>query len=1850
MKAIAIIGLGCRFPKAKNPEAFWKLMVDQVHGVTEVPSERGKLSKALEQYSLNHERKVWGGFLDDIENFDSDFFQISSREAIHLDPQQRLLLQIAWETFEDAGIIPSKLKASNTGVFIGSSSHEYAIRSFQNTSLVTPYTGTGNASSILANRLSYQFDFQGPSIVVDTACSSSLVAVHLACEYLQNSGTGLAIAGGVNLILSPMGNEVFDQANVLSKLGRCKTFDAGADGFIRSEGAGIVLLKPLDQAIADGDFIYSIIRGSAVNQDGRTNGLMAPNRWSQENVIKQALQDAEVEPKDVQYIEAHGTGTLLGDPIEASALGSIYSQGRDDDHPLLLGSVKTNIGHTESAAGIAGLIKIALSMRHNQIPATLHYEKPNPYIPFEKLKLRVQTDLTPWPSSKREKCYAGISSFGFGGTNAHVVLEQYSIENSTKKTKKDVDETPSFTLFPLSSRSLPALQNYAQKYLNYLGTKDDFSLLDLESLAFTAANHRTHFESRAAFVVNNLDELKVNLKSLTETNGSINPKAVFVFSGQGSQWQGMAKKLLNEEPIFRQKIMECDQAIYAESGWSILKFLAEAQTDFGDDIEKIQPLLFAIAVSLAELWKFWGIIPEVTIGHSMGEVAAAHVAKILSLPDAVKIICRRSLLMAKLKGKGAMAVLEINRATAEAIVNQVGARISIAAVNGPNSIVLSGERESLAKIVDEFKAKGNFSKFVNVDMASHSNQVDSILDEVRNQLAEVKPASGECRFYSTVKNKFLDGTSLNADYWVDNLRNPVYFYESISSLMNQGSQYFVELSPHPLLLTAIEETGRELEKTAVMALPSLRRDDDSRGRMLRTLGALYTLGFNPCWKNLYSTHVKREKIPTYSWLEKKYWLEETLEQSISLATSKGLQGIEVLSADHRTRKLWNLNINSKAHGYLEGHRMQGSSVFPGVGYVEIAIQAGKKIFNNKSFVIQHIKFHRALFLNEEEEIKVQAVACPITQAGSKFEIYSEIQNLRKTTFDPPHWALHASGSLVPTRGHQSNLKFNIVEIKRRLARRIDGQTFYDRLAKVGQEYAGAFQGVKTIDCGLNEGLIELDFSKFGLKDLESYAFHPAVLDSSLQGILALKQSSSNDVDTPYWLKSIEEIQIQKNHLGLIPKWCYAKLDFESESATAILIDSNLTIIADLKGIEVERVQSSKFKLTQPKRKEDWMYEVQWQSAPPKVEVTLNVPSDSLEYEVLFCDQSGVGNCLTKEWHNKNYFVVSSGKKFKKLKAERYWEINPKNLMDYHKIFEKIRTTVPKNTKIRVIYLWALDLKGEYGENHRRTPYFSILYLLKEVERLESTFAIKICVATLGAQYIEHNQKSLNIFQTPVWGLCRSLMEEHPNVFEKLVDLDPQLRIPGLASSLKNELKIPNIENQVAYRNEKRLCPRLIRIPASTKPILPMQLFPDRTYLLTGGLGKLGVVAAKWLIEKGARRLLILGRSKILDRSKWKNLDPKHAAFKNIATLIELEKLGCFIDYRSIDVGNYLSLKRVIEEYRLKALPPMAGVIHAAGVVFAKPFTEMDSGEIENILTAKVDGAWNLHRIFEKSLEKIDFFVGYSSFSSLLNSPYLAVYAAGNSFLDGLIHLRRNLGLPGLSVNWGTWAENSTQSLNAQGTYLGIGVLPPASSMKILEDLVGEGRRQAAVAIIDWTELKRSYPRLGDSRFLKVIMNEVGVEQENSRMLTHPSLTPDGTSIQASLTALKFTERKDFLENYIASIVARAIHRTKEEISLSQPLNTLGLDSLIALEMKNSITRDIGIIVPVVLFLNGTTPLQLADYLAKHFKMGSEGDLKAKATHSNQFDIPRDQLTHEELERVLVHFRRTEPIAKKRRVA
>lgn len=1433
---VAIIGIGCRFPGAEGPDAFWQLIREGRNAIGEIPADRFDVD-AVYDARPGIPGKLYtryGGFLEQVDQFDPYFFGISPREAAAMDPQQRLLLEVAWEAMEDAGQTAEKIDPGRTGVFVGMCNSDYG-HLLQDPADIDIYTAGGIAVSVLSGRLSYALGLEGPSVTLDTACSTSLVAVHLACQSLAAGESTLALAGGVNLILLPHPYMGFCRANMLAPDGQCKFGDARADGFVRSEGVGVVVLKPLVAALSDGDDVYAVILGSAVSNDGRSGGLlMTPSVPGQQQAFRNAYRNAGVSPGRVHYVECHGTGTSVGDPVELQALAAVVAEDRPHEQPLRVGSVKTNIGHTEAAAGVAGLIKAALALKHREIPPVLHFEEPNPAIPWQDLPLVVQRESSPWPTNGGP-ALAGVSSFGISGTNAHVVLQ----EAPPAARPVGAPEPGRATLLPLSARSPQALQDLGQAYRAFLeqdgapnGSQDTPSLNDI---CYTASLRRTHHDHRLAVVGRSKAELARQLDAFAQGKPGTSVasgrhiagrerKVVFVFSGQGSQWVGMGRRLSQQEPVFRRALERCDEAMRAYVDWSLLEELAadEAHSRL-ERVDIVQPAIFALQVALAALWRSCGVEPHALVGQSLGEVAAAHVAGALSLDDAARVICRRSQLAKETSGQGRMAVVGLGLDKARSLCEQIGHGVSVAVSMSPSSTVLSGEAGSLEAVVEDLERQDVMCRWINVDYASHSPQVEPLLPELLQLLEGVQGHSPAVPIYSTVtgekSNSRASEATFDAAYWARNLREPVLFSSALQQLLQDGHEVFVEVSPHPLLLTAIGQWLRTLELEGT-TLPSLSKGE-GRAFMLGSLGQLYTLGVPVRWQELYPAGGQHVRLPAYAWQRERFWLDFSEGKPAARSNGKGhLLGQYLQSAGKSGAHYWDFELSTQLFRYLSDHRVQGAVVLPAAAYVEIALAANTEAFGPSSYLLENMEFQKALFLPERGQERVQVMVAPQLTGGSAFELYS-----RQAEADdgPGTWTLHAKGTIRATHALAANEEQapeTPEAIMARCPQTVAGPEFYAAMAERGLQYGPAFQGVEQLWRRDGEALGKLRPPEAVLAEVRAYQIHPALLDACFQVLAgALSAGDGHAVKEGVYLPTglaqlriLRDLQVVQQEGQL---WVRALFrpdeagDGEALVGDLFLLDEAGQVLLEALGFRVQRVERA-LQIGAEEDLDDWLYNVEWETQPleEKAEGPDSPGPKQTGSWILFADQGGVGRRLQAllEARGETCVVVTPGETFAAQEPGAY-AVNPAQVDDFRQLFAQ--------TACRgVLHLWGLDASPPSEmtlaslEAARETGTTSVLHIVQALAGAEQEAAPWLWLVTAGSQAVDAEDE-IAIGQAPLWGLGKVISFEHPELRCKKVDLGHGRTAQEL-QALFDELWAESAEDQVALRGESRYVPRLVR--------------------------------------------------------------------------------------------------------------------------------------------------------------------------------------------------------------------------------------------------------------------------------------------------------------------------------------------------------------------------------------------------------------------------------------------------------
>ncbi|HRI68142.1 MAG TPA: SDR family NAD(P)-dependent oxidoreductase, partial [Polyangium sp.] len=1370
---IAIIGAACRFPgDVDDLEAYWQFLLQGGIAATEVPPSRWN---AAEWYDPNPDAPgrtyvAKGGFLRDLEGFEPTFFRISPREAQTLDPQQRLMLEVSWEALERAGEDPSALRESLTGVFVGMGPNEYAERSNNADESGAQYGATGAALSFTAGRISFVLGLHGPSLAVDTACSSSLVALHLACQSLRQGECEQALAGGVNALVSPRSFVALSRMRALSPDGRCKTFSAEADGYGRAEGCGVLVLKRLSDARRDGNRILALIRGTAINHDGPSSGLTVPNGPAQQALIRQALMQANLSAADVDYVECHGTGTKLGDPIEVQALGATYGQGRAEERPLILGATKANLGHLESASGIAGLLKVVLALGHEQIPPQPGLGELSPHVPWAKLAVTVPRNVLSWPRNDRPR-RAAVSAFGLSGTNAHVIVEEAPVPVAAAEVP-----VRSAELFILSAKTPTALAAYAQRLSEYLSQHSAFTQREL---AFSLATTRSTMEHRLAIAAPSREVLIGTLEEVARgqtpvgavggmRGGRESAKIVFVFPGQGSQWFGMGRQLYKEEAAFRDALDACDEAIVREAGISLLEELnkPEATSRIHETIVA-QPALFSIEVSLVALLKSWGVEPFAVIGHSVGEIAAAHVSGMLDLGQAARLVCIRSRVMQQATGHGKMVSVSLDEQGARKAILGQETRIGIAAVNDPNSVVLSGDIEALDLVVEKLSQQGVQTRALRVNYAFHSPQMEPLVGEFVEALRELQVKPAKIPMFSTVTGKAITEGELDVGYWRRNIRQTVRFAEAISA---SGEGVFVEVGPHPVLMMSIEQT-LVAKNVACRVIPTLQRNKAERQHALLAVGALHTLGLPIDWNRLYPEGGRTIELPTYPWQHERYWIE--MGPAPLAGGDMGqwpLAGIRIHTPGATVHHV--LRVGPRYQPFLADHVVFGRVVVPGAFHLSIILAIAAERWPDRTLELERVEFLRAIVLNPPEEIELHVSLTPNSDGVAYF--------FELASFDKPegNWIAYARGQVLPSNALPGALPSRD-ELERHIDHVVDMASVFAKLQDMNIAWGPLWQWLQKGRTGMDIATAELMATYPGAQ--AAAPLHPSMIDNGF-AITMLPMLERFQDTTPQLPFAVERLRWWRAPTGIVRCGAIVRSSEKSTEVTVadlVLWDDTGAVIAEILGFSARRAPQEAF-LHEDKSATKNLYRVEWREILPSVH-TQGDPSTPMHCWVLGADG--------------------------RLAAE----LGLDSISDMEALLDKLDRNKTAPRQLLIDATCTIDCEMPLPELVQRETAHALrtLQFLLAEPRLSQTSLIWL---TRKAIATNPNETVEDLVRATLWGLIRSARSENPDRILRLMDID--------GSKLPNALFADTTEPEIALRHDVTFAARLQRASAATDVLEP----------------------------------------------------------------------------------------------------------------------------------------------------------------------------------------------------------------------------------------------------------------------------------------------------------------------------------------------------------------------------------------------------------------------------------------------
>ncbi|MFI5751920.1 amino acid adenylation domain-containing protein [Streptomyces sp. NPDC051644] len=1805
--------MGCRLPGgASDHRTYWQNLMDGKDCITPTPADRYDVTTLGSRYKEKPGRLIGGrgGYIDGFDEFDPGFFGISPREADQMDPQQRKLLEVAWEALEDGGQRPSELAGSNAAVFVGAFTLDYKILQFSDLSFASlaAHTATGTMMTMVSNRISYCFDFRGPSLSIDTACSSSLVAVHLACQSLNNGETDLALAGGVLLHAAPQYTIAETKGGFLSPDGRSRTFDATANGYVRAEGVGMVALKRLDDAVRDGDPIHAVILGTGVNQDGRTHGITVPSADAQVALIQRVCASAGITPGALQYVEAHGTSTPVGDPIEANALSRALAVGRRPGATCYVGSVKTNIGHTEAAAGIAGLIKTVLCLKHRRIPPHINLDRINTDIDRESSPYRIPTEPTDWPEHEGP-ARAGVNAFGFGGTNAHVVLE----EAPEREAQPTAPGERAWNLLPLTARTPDALPELAAGIRRELAGVHGPEV-PLPDLGYTLAHRRQHLESRLSVVYSSRADLDEGLAAFLRDEP--HPRVVhgrhldieqrglvWVFTGMGPQWWGMGRQLFKGDEVFRDAVTRCDVAVRKFAGWSLIEEMTagEAGSRMGETW-LAQPANFAVQVGLAAMWRQYGVRPDAVVGHSTGEIAAFYEAGVYSLEDAVRIVVHRSRLQQRLTGTGTMLAVSLPEKEAQLRAGAYGDRVSVAAVNSPSAVTLAGDRDALAELADGLRSEQIFAKFLTVQVPYHSAGMEAIKDELLASLDGLEPRAATVPLYLTGQEGTAHGSELDAGYWWKNVRHRVRFRSAVDRLADDGYGLFLEIGPHPVLGHSIRECldGRG---TSVRTLPSIRRQENEPERFAASLAELHNLGVPLAWDTLHPVGTP-VVLPRYPWKRDRYWTEPGPVAQVRLG-----------HADHpllgrrttHTEPTWHTTLDTERLPYLDDHRIQSTVVFPAAGYLEMATQAVRSLTGGTHVVLTDIELRKALFLPEGED---RAVRLTLSSQNAAFTIASAGEGEGDR-------AVHASGVVRSGQPRAAGPPVDTAALRARTRRRLDGKDCYAALAALGYDYGPAFRAIEEVWIGPGEVLARLRPPAVIGDDAARHHIHPVLLDACFQALLTtqlLDDGADRQTSGIRLPLSIDEVCLAP--VGDQPLWVHATVTRhngdELVGDIAVYADSGEPLggIGGFRAADVEKASTAVGLGTI----DSWLAETVWMESPfdsAEDETDSDSPVSTSSDWLVFADRQGVGDALSAllAARGERCHLVRPGDMYRKGADGREFTVVPGSATDLEQLFADLGRDGEDGwvSSVTIVHLWNLDLphlceaSRQDLVRHSGTGAYSLVVLARTLLRRGD--GGRLHIVTRGAQHVGPGE-TVEPLGAPAWGVGRVL--RHQELIShrgKLIDLDPGRQgdegCRAEAQALLREV-LTDDEEEIALRGAGRLTSRVRRAEGLTRP-LPLRLRADANYLVTGAFGALGRLLCRTLVRRGARSLILIGRTVLPERSAWRGLDPASAEGRAVAFVKELEALGARVVLAPLDITDEAAFAAWLEAHRLTDPLPVRGVFHLAGQVRDTLVVDMDHRTFAEAHDPKAVGAYLLHRHLRD--EPLDHFVLFASIASLMTTAGQTNYAAGNAFLDALAQHRRALGLPGLSVDWGPWATGMIEELGLVDHYLhsrGMSSLAPDVGMAVLERVIGQDRAQLLVAtVVDWPV------------FLSWYASPPSLVAELAATASAGTVNEASDGILDTFRNADAAERLALVTRRFTAVAASVLRTGSDQIDPQAGLNALGLDSLLAMELRARLSSELGVAPPVVALLSGTQAgeliAQLHDALAESVAFEAGGD-------------------------------------------
>jgi acyl transferase domain-containing protein/acyl carrier protein len=1895
--AIAIIGMAARFPGADSLDEYWSLLRQGRDAIGTVPAERWNVD---DYCSDDPERpgKIatrYGGFLRNVDEFDAGFFGIAAREAQLMDPQQRLLIESHWEALEHAGIDPNRVRETRCGIFVGLYLHDYELlQAASGDDDVGAYHATGNAGSIAAGRIAYFLGARGPALTLDTACSSSLVAVHQAMRSLRSGESDLALASGVNLILSPRLSVAFSSAGMLAPDGRCKTFDAAANGYVRSEGCGTIVLKRLEDALHDGDEVLAVLRGSAVNQDGASNGLTAPSLPAQTALLRDALRDAALAPADIHYVEAHGTGTSLGDPVEFQALRNVFGADPERRSPLWLGSVKTNIGHTEAAAGVAGVVKVVLAMRHGQLPAHLHFRQPNPHIDLESLPARVPTQTRDW-SADGAPLRAGVSSFGFSGTNAHVIVEE--------APRQPVAAAASaLQILPVSAKTPAALRALAVRYAEWLPSQVQ---IPVANICAAAGAGRAHHSQRLVVAGRTHGELANGLRAaaaraVSAASPAGQPKIGFLFTGQGAQYVSMARDLAMSDPVFRDALAECGEILAADGGPSLeaVIYPAAGASSVLDDTANTQPALFSIEYALARMLQSFGVEPVAVMGHSVGEYAAACIAGVFSLRDGLKLISARGRLMGSLPKDGAMAAVlapvdAVRRALAEA-----SNRVEVGAYNGPANTVLSGRRDAVLALGELLERRGMKVVPLQVSHAFHSHLMEPIVPVFREIARWVKLAAPRIALVSNVTGAPASDEVLTPDYWARHIREPVRFEQGIRSMLALGVDVMLEVGPHPVLSTM----GRACsEDQHVEWLHTLERGRPDWDGVSAAVAKLYERGTDIDWRAVVGAGRPRCQLPTYAWQRKRYWFVERDGAGATTAKARAAQTPDLVFEPVWVARSVLDQVNPlRMSGLPPPHELVDAATAARraarARYPHTGIVAALDVFCCQRIVAAFGELGWAPAVGEQvtpralierfgvlpryERFLARALAILaedgwLARAGNAFVVAKppllgamSIDGL--ATLDP---SCSAELNLLQRTTH--NLarilrgEIDVLELIFPGGSLSDAVAVYTRspFATVGNDMVVATMQriVSSMPAGRTLRILEIGAGTGGTTAALLPLLKPAATEYVFTDVSSafLDAARTAFKGYPFLRYEIYNAELDLGAQGFAPggfdlviaaNVLHATVDLRASVARAADLLSPGGSLLLVEGLGPTRWIDLVFGLT-----EGWW---RFEDAALRPDYPLLDPARwrallhdiGLSSAEVIETAAAAGEAVDSAADLFMQGVVTArkpGESAKQPSAPRLPSAGARNwvvLADDREVAVRLAKRFEQDAERCVVVAAAEIPAGGSERLHARivalkqggndAPVTIVdcssmsapkapasgaellatatelgMRAVDVVRAAARAEAQSLWLVTRGARVV-HAGDAVSYAASTLSGFANVARAEYPKVDIRSLDVDGD--DAEAADAIYRAVRSATTATRVAFRGGQRFVMSLAPTPRRAA----LRCSSEGSYLIVGGMGDLGLHTAAWLAERGAKRLVLAGRTPFPPRNEWPGLMSDRVFADKIALVRRIEAAGVELSFPGLDICDPRQIAALVDDVRARGWGPIRGAVQAAAVISDRLIADVDAASYSHVLAPKIAGTWQLVEALRD--EPLEFLASYSSIGAVVGLPGQASYGAANAFLDVLSATLRTRGIPALSINWCGWDDTGlTRTAGGRRAIeelalLGINSVSSRQAPALLDQAFSSGTSQAVVIPLN-LELRDASKTGGldplIARLLRRYQNERAAERRAAVVSSVKGESTANAKPASALDGLTGEALTRKLEALVRATVAELVGVDPANVDLERSLGDMGMDSLRGLEFRKVMQAQCAIVLPATLVWNYPTARAIVTHIAERVAGGQDRAAHATAT-------------------------------------